>query len=106
MLEYKKAIFRWKQFGGWRMIKAYIRLGVLHVFIKEVFKVVFSKRPLKMAYPGVSKKIEPIIRKQYSPLLKILADQYGDKAPTSASGIDRVFGCAALTTFNQRTHGT
>ena len=62
------------------MIKAYIRLGVLHVFIKEVFKVVFSKRPLKMAYPGVSKKIEPIIRKQYSPLLKILADQYGDKS--------------------------
>ena len=76
MLEYKKAIFRWKQFGGWRMIKAYIRLGVLHIFITEVVKVIFSKRPLKAAYPGVSKKIELILRDQYSPLLHQLAEKY------------------------------
>lgn len=78
MLELKKAKFRWKQFGGWRMIKAYIRLGVLPVFIKEVVKVVFSKQPLKMAYPGMSKAIEPILRNQYSPLLKRLGEKYGN----------------------------
>ena len=60
------------------MINAYIRLGVLHVFIKEVVKVVFSKQPLKMAYPGVSRAIEPILRNQYSPLLKQLVEKYGN----------------------------
>ena len=60
------------------MIKAYIRLGVLLTFLKEVIKVIFSRRPLKTAYPGVSKKIEPILRKQYSPLLEQLSEKYND----------------------------
>lgn len=76
MLEYKKAVFRFKQFGGFRMIKAYARLGLLPFFIKEVIKVVFSKRPLKDAYPGVSLKVAPILDRQYRPLLKELAAKY------------------------------
>ena len=78
MLELKKAIFRFNQFGGFRMIKAYIKLGLLLVLIKEVIKVVFSKRPLKDAYPGVSEKVAPLLYKQYKPLLIELINKYGN----------------------------
>lgn len=60
------------------MIKAYVHLGLLSVLIKEVIAVVFSKRPLKSAYPAVSKRIEPILRRQYGPLLKELSGKYSN----------------------------
>lgn len=60
------------------MVKAYARLGILHVLIKEVVKVVFSKKPLKSAYPGVAKAIAPILKKQYTPMLELLISKYED----------------------------
>ena len=92
MLEYKKAIFRWKQFGGWRMIKAYVRLGLLPVLLKEIISVVFSKRPLKTAYPAVSKRVEPILREQYGPLLKELKRKY-ENMFLSHKKNDTIYSC-------------
>lgn len=76
MLELRKIKFRFQQFGGLRMVKTYAKMGVLHFVIWETVKVLFSKRPLKEAYPVISQRILPILQNQYRPLLKHLAEKY------------------------------
>ena len=76
MLELKKLRFRYQQFGGLRMVKAYFKMGVLPFVIWETLRVLLLRRPLKEAYPAISGKVLPVLQKQYKPLLKLLAQKY------------------------------
>lgn len=74
----KKAIFRFRQFGGWRMLRAYTKVGVLPTMLKEVVRVTVQRNPLKEAYPAVMGKIVPMLQIQYRPLVKQLVEKYAD----------------------------
>lgn len=75
----KKAVFRFRQFGGWRMLRAYTKAGVMPQLLKEMVRVVVQRRPLKEAYPAVSRKIVPMLEKRYRPLAKDLLCRYDGK---------------------------
>lgn len=72
----KKGLFRFRQFGGWRLVWAYLKVGVLHTLVKELAMVIVQRRPLKEAYPAVANKIVPMLEEQYRPLVKSLAEKY------------------------------
>ena len=73
---FKKAIFRYRQFGGWRMLRAYAKMGVLPTLSKEVVRVLRQRLPLKDIYPAVRQKIAPVLWKQYKPLVQQLVGKY------------------------------
>lgn len=76
---FKKAAFRFRQFGGWRMLRTYTQVGVLPLLLKEMVRVILQGRQLKEAYPAVSRKIIPILEEKYRPLAKELLCRYDGK---------------------------
>lgn len=73
---FRKALFRYKQLGGWRLLRAYKKVGVLPIILKGMCKVFFKGQPLKTVYPAVSQKIVPVLREQYKPLAQQMAQKY------------------------------
>ena len=47
--------------------------------VKEVARVLIKGGPLKEAYPGVTRKIVPMLREQYRPLVRLLDEKYEDE---------------------------
>lgn len=72
----KKGVFRFRQFGGWRLLRAYVKAGVLPTLFYEVARTIIQRRPLKEAYPAVTRKIIPLLQTQYRPLVNQLAKKY------------------------------
>ena len=71
-----KIVFRFRQFGGWRLVRAYLRKGVFPIMLKEVWRVSIHRRPLKEAYPKIRGFVSPILKKEYEPLLYELVSKY------------------------------
>lgn len=71
-----KGLFRYKQFGGLRMLRAYAKAGALPILLKGMGKVLLKGRPLKSLYPAVAQKIVPMLREQYRPLVQQLVQKY------------------------------
>ena len=67
---------RFRQFGGFRLIWTYIRLGVFGEFLKQGFLVLVKKRQIDDAYYAIQGKVIPHIREQYSTLLQDLIGKY------------------------------
>lgn len=89
---FSKIRFRFNQFGGWRLIWAYTRMGVLPRMIKEVGRVTLKNRPLKEAYPAVRQEVEGILRNLYKPLIDSLVSRY-DHVVLEHKKNDTVFFC-------------
>lgn len=67
---------RFSQFGGLRLVGAYIRLGVFGEFLKQGIKALTGKCSINEAYARIERKVIPILQKQYRPLLEELAARY------------------------------
>ena len=67
---------RFRQFGGFRLIWTYIRLGVFGEFLKQGVLVLVKKRQIDDAYHAIQGKVIPHIREQYSTLLQDLIGKY------------------------------
>lgn len=67
-MDFKKLVSHYKQFGGFRLIIEYAKLGVLGTIMKGFFKCLIKRRSFKGIYPEVLRKIEPYLVKRYSPL--------------------------------------
>ena len=68
MLDFNKLFQRTKQFGGIRLALEYIRLGVLWIGIKELYRCAVNRQSFKQIYPAILKKIEPYLVERYSPV--------------------------------------
>lgn len=73
---------RFWQFGGFSLVREYIRLGVFPEFIKEGMQVLFRGKEISQAYVGIQQKIVPHLRTQYAPLLKQLLLEYSEQELT------------------------
>ena len=56
---------RFRQFGGFRLLKDYKRLGLLSLFLKEIIR----GKSFRDIYSNVQKQIEPYLIEKYYPLL-------------------------------------
>lgn len=72
----KRLYKRYKQFGGFRLIRKYIQLGMFSEFLKQGVLVLLRKRPIDEAYSIIQSLAVPHLRSQYHQTLKCLVDKY------------------------------
>ncbi len=71
-----KKFDRFKQFGGWRLLKAYASLGLIRVCIKQVLRiVVFREKPID-AYRNLQHQVVPLLRQRYAKVLEASELEY------------------------------
>lgn len=68
-MSFSHAYRRFKQFGGWRLLWAYTKHGVLLHFVWYTIKCLLQKRDLKSVYGKIDGKIVPILRKKYCSII-------------------------------------
>ena len=62
-------ITRIKQYGGFRLIRAYSRFGVLSPMLKGIIRDPFCRQSYKQAYFVALRKVEPLLIDQYGPMM-------------------------------------
>ncbi len=70
MIDFDRLITRFHQFGGWRLVAEYARMGVLWTGVKALANCVARGKSLKEAYPVMTQKVDDILISQYGHLLK------------------------------------
>lgn len=69
-MDFKKLVSRYKQFGGFRLVVEYAKLGVLGTVAKGFFKSVVKRQSFKAIYPEVLRRVEPFLTKRYAPIVQ------------------------------------
>ena len=64
-MDFNRLTIRFWQFGGWRLIIEYAKLGVLLIGIKAFFMCVLKRQSFKAIYPEILHKIEPFLEQRY-----------------------------------------
>lgn len=75
-MDYHRLINRYKQFGGFRLVKEYARLGLLWPIAKTFLRCLFKRESFKKIYPVVLRKVEPFLKKRYYGFMKNRKDYY------------------------------
>jgi hypothetical protein len=65
MMDIKKLKTRFRQLGGFTLLKEYARIGALPTLIKELVRIQRQGLPPKAIYPALEEKVQPILRKRY-----------------------------------------
>ena len=68
-MDSKKLVFRYRQFGGFHLVREYVRLGVMPLVLKGFCRCVLERTSFKSIYPPLVKRIEPFLEKKYEPIL-------------------------------------
>lgn len=61
MKDFDRLIARFWEFGGWRLVWQYAKMGVLWVAVKELIRCALTGRSVKTVYPVVTKRIAPLL---------------------------------------------
>lgn len=69
-MDYHKLASRYKQFGGFRLVIEYAKLGVLWPAVKAGVRCLLRRQSFKGIYPEVLRKIEPYLVKRYAQVLQ------------------------------------
>ncbi len=69
-MDYSKLLSRYNQFGGFRLVAEYAKLGVLGTAVEGFFKCLVKRQSFKAIYPELLKKIEPYLINRYSPIVQ------------------------------------
>ena len=56
MVDFDRLITRFRQFGGWRLVWQYVRMGVLWTGVCALIRCA-----LKTAYPVITEKVDRIL---------------------------------------------
>lgn len=67
--DFDRFLFRFRQFGGWRLIVAYAKMGVLWTGTKVFVSCMVKKQSLKAAYPVIMKKVNRILTDRYKHII-------------------------------------
>lgn len=66
---------RYTQLGGLRLVRQYAKMGLLWPAAKTVLRHPFSKQTYKQAYLDTVRKVEPMLIKEYRPMMKEIAER-------------------------------
>lgn len=69
-MDFKKLVSRYKQFGGFRLVVEYAKLGALRPALKAGVRCVIKRQSFKQIYPEVLRKIELYLIERYSPIVQ------------------------------------
>lgn len=79
MLEVGKAIRRFREFGGFRLIISYYSMGVLGSATKAIGSCLWKRQSLKIAYSKIIENLEGILIQQYGHILMDALKGYNEK---------------------------
>lgn len=65
MKDFDRLIARFWEFGGWRLVWQYAKMGVLWVAVKELIRCALTGRSVKTVYPVVTKLFDEKLIKKY-----------------------------------------
>ena len=69
MIDFDRFKKRFHQFGGWRLIWQYARMGVLWTGICTLIRCAWHGKSLKAAYPVITQRVDDILTRRYRPVL-------------------------------------
>lgn len=96
MIDFDRLRIRFKQFGGFRLAWEYVRLGLLWVIIKELFRCVVHKKSFKSIYPAIGKVVDPMLIKRYHHITgkyKDIPFDCGNRANINCNNKTYVWSC-------------
>ncbi|MFW5612778.1 MAG: capsular polysaccharide synthesis protein [Prevotella pectinovora] len=100
MKDFDKFKKRFVQFGGWRLILQYARMGVFWTGVKVLLRCVVSGKSLKAAYPAVTERVDEILIERYRHILDENKDRFSKANPNSGkrreSAVSRIIWSAWL----------
>ena len=71
---------RYTQLGGLRLVRQYTKMGLLWPAAKTVLRHPFSKQTYKQVYLDTVRKVEPMLVKEYRPVMKEIAERVRNEA--------------------------
>ena len=75
-MDIKKLITKFRQLGGFTLLREYARIGALHILVKELVRITGKGLPPKEIYPALERKVQPILRKRYEKTMHGLIEKY------------------------------
>lgn len=67
MVDFDRLVVRFRQFGGWRLVVQYARMGVLWIGVKEIIRCAVTGRSMKAVYPKITERVDEILKGKYGP---------------------------------------
>lgn len=67
---------RFWQFGGWRLLIEYVKLGAIRSFVNEGWQVLRGKKRIPEAYSKIQENVIPHVKKKYARYLEELIRKY------------------------------
>ena len=77
---------RYTQLGGLRLVRQYVKMGLLWPAAKMVLRYPFSKQTYKQVYLDTVRKVEPKLVKEYRPVMMEIAERISPPSTGSGTG--------------------
>ncbi len=74
MKDFDRFLPRYRQFGGWRLVGQYARMGVLGTAVMAVLRCIVNGRSMKEAYSVVTRRVDEVLDRRYQSVLERYAD--------------------------------
>ena len=69
-------VSRYRQFGGWKVVKAYAKMGALWPMVKTIIRHPFDRKTYRRAYSEALQKVEPFLMTKYAPVMLEQKEHY------------------------------
>ena len=79
-MHFDRLLIRYKQFGGLRLVREYVRLGLLWPIVKQFFTCLFTGRSYKQIYSVIGEVVTPLLIEKYR---GVMEDSYRSSAESS-----------------------
>ena len=96
-MDFKKLISRYKQFGGFRLVREYIKLSALWPAVKARVRCLVKGQSFKAIYPEVLKKVEPMLVAKYRHVIQGFKSSSTSEATKSITRVQTNTDCTNQT---------
>lgn len=62
-------VSRYRQFGGWKVVMAYAKMGALWPMMRTIIRHPFERKTYRKAYSEALQKVEPLLMTKYTPVM-------------------------------------
>ena len=92
-MDFDKLVSRYNQFGGFRLIIEYAKLGALWPALKAGLRCVVKGQSFKQIYPAVLRRVEPFLVEKYGKQIQEIAQTIKSKADSPNDANKYIWFC-------------
>lgn len=90
MVDFDRLITRFRQFGGWRLVWQYVRMGVLWTGVCALVRCALKGKSLKAAYPVMTEKVDRILIRRYRYILDDMKVRDAEVLTPNDGGVPKI----------------